>query len=255
MNFIIILITLFRMSSNKIDYIMLFDTSGSMQNLYANGYVKQAGQAFLENIKEKNPEKNVVFASFSHIITIDKPITAKDAIFPDYSADPQGMTALYKAVCESVNAFSLSDKGVLLIITDGCNTTYDEYKRDFQETLSKIQKAGWEVCFIGSDQNVVKSGIDSGIPARCCASFDSSKPETLVYLSRAVSQTVSSQVAGVQLDIRSLSMPYRFHSKSSDVLLEEVIESSDPIEPLLQAPFSPPIYGSVSTLRRSVCGD
>ena len=141
------------------------------------------------------------------------------------------------------------------IIEDGYNTSYDEYKRDFQETLAKIQKDGWEVCFIGSDQNVVKSGIDAGIPARCCASFDSSKPETLVYLSRAVSQTVSSQVAGVQLDIRSLSMPYRFDSKSSDVLVEEVIESSDPIEPLLQAPFSPPIYGSVSTLRRSVCGD
>lgn len=240
------------MSSDKIDYIMLFDTSESMQNLYANGYVKEAAMAFLENIKEKNPEKNVVFASFSHIIKINKPITAKDAVFPDYKIDPQGMTALYKAVYESVNALSLSDKGVLLIITDGCNTTYDEYKRDFQETLERIQKAGWEVCFIGSDKNVVKSGIDAGIPARCCASFDSSNPETLVYLSRAVSQTVASQVDGVQLDIRSLSMPCHFDTESSDMLLQEVIL---PIKPLLEAPFEPPIYGIESTLRRSVCGD
>ncbi len=162
------------MSSEKIDYIMLVDTSGSMQNLYANGYVKEAGQAFLENINEKNPEKLVIFASFSHIITINKPIPIKDAVFPDYQADPRGMTALYKAVYETAKSGSLSDKGVLFIITDGCNTSYDEYKRDFQETLTRIQKDGWEVCFIGAGQDVVDSGISAGIPARCCAAFDTS---------------------------------------------------------------------------------
>ena len=112
------------MSSTKIDYIMMFDTSGSMHHLYANGYVKEAGQAFLKNIKDKNPDKLVMFSSFSHIITINKPIPIKDAVFPDYQADPQGMTALYKSVYETVKSGSLSDKGVLFIITDGYNTSY-----------------------------------------------------------------------------------------------------------------------------------
>jgi len=229
------------MSSTKIDYIMMADTSGSMHNLYANGYVKEAGQAFLENVKEKNPDKLVMFASFSHIIKIDEPVPAKDAVFPDYQADLQGMTALYKAVCDTVKSGSLSDKGVLFIITDGCNTAHDEYKRDFQETLAKIQKDGWEVCFIGSDQNVVNSGIAAGIPARCCAAFDSSNPETLVYLSRAVSQAVGSQQPGTPLDIRALSTPSA---------------STPDATPFIQAPFQSPLQRgiTVSGLKRSVCG-
>ena len=234
------------MSSTKIDYIMMVDTSGSMHNLYTNGYVKEAGQAFLENVKEKNPDKLVMFASFSHIIKINEPVPVKDAVFPDYQADLQGMTALYKAVCESVKSGLLSEKGVLFIITDGCNTAYDEYKRDFQETLAKIQKDGWEVCFIGSDQNVVNSGIAAGIPARCCAAFDSSKPESLVYLSRAVSQAVGSQEPGTPLDIRALSTPGVIHDTSL---------------PFTQAPFQAPFQApllqrgiTVSRLKRSVCG-
>ena len=231
------------MSSNKIDYIMMADTSGSMHHLYANGYVKEAGQAFLENVKEKNPDKLVMFASFSHIIKIDEPVPAKDAVFPDYRDDCGGMTALYKAVCDTVKSGTLSDKGVLFIITDGCNTAHDEYKREFQETLAKIQTDGWEVCFIGSDQNVVNSGIAAGIPARCCAAFDSSNPETLVYLSRAVSQAVGSQQPGTPLDIRALSTPSA--STPPDAI------------PFIQAPFQAPLLQraiTVSGLKRSVCG-
>jgi len=192
----------------SITVLIVLDVSHSMFHCILSGEMKKAASVFLESCKSKYENATVIFTQFGSNINISEPMPIATAEVPKLEAD--GMTALYEATCKTVEkAKSLAKKGILFIITDGQdNSSQSEYSSEvFKTTISDLKKKEWEICFIGSNDQIIKYGIRSGIPAESCAAYDESQPGSMFLLSRAVSNMMSSTDKTTHLDIRSLSTP------------------------------------------------
>ena len=195
-------------SEEKFVVVFVLDVSHSMFSWISSGEMKKAASEFLASCKLKYEDATMIFTQFGTNVNISDPTPIKLAEVPNL--EPDGMTAFYEATCKTIKiANTISDKGVLFIISDGKdNSSLNEYTSDvFKKTISDLEKKNWEICFIGANEEIVKYGIHSGIPATSCAAYDESQPGSMLKLSRAVSTMVSSKDKSTPLDIRSLSTP------------------------------------------------
>jgi Mg-chelatase subunit ChlD len=192
----------------SITVLIVLDVSHSMFSWILSGEMKKAATEFLSSCKSKYENATVIFTQFGSNINISEPMSIATAEVPKLETD--GMTALYEATCKTIEkAKTLSEKGILFIITDGQdNSSKTEYSSEvFKNTISDLKKKEWEICFIGSNDQIIKYGIRSGIPPASCAAYDDSQPGSMLLLSRAVSNMMSSKDKTTPLDIRSLSTP------------------------------------------------
>ena len=116
----------------------------------------------------------------------DIPMLSKD----DYK--PNGMTALYDAIGESVN-FQLeqSPTNVLaVILTDGEENSSQKYKKsDIKILLNKMEKEnGWKIMYLGANQDSFKVANGIGV---CSSANYTHTPEGCSGLFRRLSTEVS----------------------------------------------------------------
>ena len=180
-------------SDNSIPLSILFimDSSGSM---VAMG--DEPLQGLNDFYKKQNETGNFMstlcFFS-SDVKFIHKNISGKDIpILTNNDYNPNGMTALYDAIGESVNyQLEQNPKNVLVVIlTDGEENASSKYtKKDIKKLLEKMEtENGWKIMYLGANQDSFK--VANGIGINNSSNYDHT-PDGCSGLFRRLSQEVS----------------------------------------------------------------
>ena len=143
---------------------------------------------------------------------------------------PNGMTALYDAIGESVK-FQLEQnpKNVLVVImTDGEENSSQHYsKKDIKNLLKKMEEEnGWKIMYLGANQDTFK--VANGIGVGNSAEYEHT-PEGCSGLFRRLSAEVSRCVSNdVPIEKFKFEIPSLTHDKVVDENDFEILPSGPP---------------------------
>jgi Mg-chelatase subunit ChlD len=156
------------MTAKKI--VMLLDASGSMggsENKVLE--IISSVNSFIKDQRELDSSSNdtftlVRFNGFISTIIDNKKITEiPNLVNGDYV--PQGMTALYDAIGTSISKFENEKDVMLVIVTDGEDTSSREYSfARVKELLKKVEdNNGWKTIFLTCDRSAFEQGARLGV--------------------------------------------------------------------------------------------
>lgn len=186
--------------------VIVLDRSGSMQAVKTD--TEGGLRAFLQ-AQHDAPGQTVV--SLYQFDTDYEPVYENVALtdVPDYTLTPRGGTALLDAIGRTIYAVKAQIKNrgdnerpgevVLVILTDGEENSSREYTLPtVKDLIDKRRKKGWQVLFLGADQDAITVATNMGIAAS----------STLSYASR--STTASMTAAGRMVSRGTTSGLYEF---------------------------------------------
>lgn len=156
--------------------VVLTDESGSMWKIRddSEGGYRQ----FLEKLRETGGDILITRFAFSssRFEQIHKPVPVSEA--PDMVMLPGGNTPLLDSIGQVVVRIGrmklARDRRItLVIITDGLENCSREYKRaDIAKILTLKQKQdGWEVVYLGANQDAFAEASSIGIPVAAAANY------------------------------------------------------------------------------------
>lgn len=159
----------------------ILDQSGSMSSIKTatiSGF-----NEYIETLK-KDTKSNYDFSLTLFDTNIEKrfvkrPLKELEGL-NDNTFTPNGMTALYDAVCQTIDAVkreaNSKDKILTVIMTDGGENSSKEFtEKDLKSRITELEKLGnWTFVFLGANQdsylNAQKYGIAEGNTANFVAS-------------------------------------------------------------------------------------
>jgi uncharacterized protein YegL len=168
------------------DITFILDRSGSMAGLVDDtigGF-----NTFLAEQKKVAGAANVTLVSFAdHSATVyaGKPLADAPPLTRE-TYSPSGNTALYDAICETVDAagarfatMSESERPgmvMVVIITDGEENRSRKFSREdvFQRITTQQDVYKWTFLFLGANQDAFKAAGAMGIPQNLAASYSAS---------------------------------------------------------------------------------
>ncbi len=191
------------------DIMVIMDKSGSMASMGTEPL--QALNGFIKEQQDALTEDGARFSlwMFDHkveLIIDDQPL---QDVAPVTKYVPDGMTAMNDAIGKAVSLKYSKDKSdnvVCMVITDGCENSSREFRRDQIRTLIGRAEAekNWKFIFVGA-VDIFAEGEKCGFKAERCAAYVP-KPGMLLQLSRGVSHTVAqyrtARATGEAADLR-----------------------------------------------------
>lgn len=171
--------------------LFIMDESGSMSVM--GDEPLQGINNFYKKQNESGEFMSTLCFFSSEVKFIHKNIIGKDiSVLTNEDYTPNGMTALYDAVGESVKyQLEQNSKNVLVVIlTDGEENSSRMYtKKDIKELLEKMEKEnGWKIMYLGANQDSFK--VANGIGVRNSADYEHT-PDGCSGLFRRLSAEVS----------------------------------------------------------------
>lgn len=171
--------------------LFIMDESGSMSVM--GDEPLQGINNFYKKQNESGEFMSTLCLFNTEVKFVHKNIIGKDIpMLTNYDYKPNGMTALYDAIGESVN-FQLEQnpKNVLaVILTDGEDNSSQKYtKRDIKKLLNKMEtENGWKIMYLGANQDSFKVANGIGV---CSSANYTHTPEGCSGLFRRLSAEVS----------------------------------------------------------------
>lgn len=201
---------------NKTDITIILDRSGSMQSVKTDtigGF-----NSFLEEQQKVAGEAALSLVQFDdqyEVVYIDKDINSADKL-TDATFQPRGMTALYDAIGQTINAVGQRlanlpeqerpNKVLLVIMTDGFENSSREFNAARIGEMINHQRSlyRWEFMFIGANQDAVLSAQEIGIPAAAALTYMPNAAGTEAAFGsvakRVAMYRVSNDAAALQFD-------------------------------------------------------
>lgn len=166
------------------ELVVILDRSGSMGSIASD--MEEAMKEVLNKQKKSEEDIYVTYVRFDdeyEEVFSEKSIKEIDG----FRLEPRGMTALLDAVGKTINSVEQrinkkkeedKPKRVLfVIITDGHENASKEFKRcNVFEKIEKMKKDyGWDVTFVGANQDSISEGGSIGVDSKSSLNFVSSK--------------------------------------------------------------------------------
>lgn len=159
-----------KQAPSETQVVFILDNSGSMQTIQKstiNGF-----NEYIQDLK-KNKEINykfslTLFNTDLELVHISKDIKDVEELTVE-SYHPNGMTALYDAVCTTVKKVEKKTKPnqntIVVIMTDGEENSSHEFdKRDMSSLIKKLEKTGkWSFVYMGANQDAYQNAQNYGI--------------------------------------------------------------------------------------------
>lgn len=140
-------------------------------------------------------------------------------LFESYELKPRGMTALYDAIgktAASVKDIKVTGQKIFVIVTDGAENSSVEWrdKSKIFEMITEMKNDGWEVMFIGADENAMREAKSLGVNDATAFTMDTNINGAANTMYSAVSTYASSLRRGLS-------------RKEATIKLDNVIDASD----------------------------
>jgi len=198
------------MKKGKTYIAVVLDRSGSMSSIKADtigGF-----NTFLKDQKAQPGEATITLAQFDDkydIVYNDINIHAA-AELNDSTFVPRGMTALYDAVCRTIDTVGSDlhslkesdkpEKVIFVIITDGGENSSQEFK-NIEAVKSRIkeqtEKYNWQFVFLAANQDAMEVGASMNI-ARGSSMTYSASPEAVQHVFLGMSKKMSAYRGGLE---------------------------------------------------------
>ena len=169
--------------------VIVLDRSGSMHAVKDD--TEGGLAAFLEAQRENTCDTRVSLYQFS---TTYEPVYENLAIaeVPAYTLEPRGGTALLDAIGRTITGVKAQNKAldaeerpgevVLVVLTDGAENSSREFTlAEVKKLIEKRRAKGWQVVFLGADQDAITVAAGMGI----------GRDTSLSYASRATGKSMS----------------------------------------------------------------
>ena len=142
-----------------IDIICIVDRSGSMQSMWSDAV--GAFNAFIQDQKGVPGEARVTLVLFNtqaQTVFEQRPLLEVGEL-TEKGYVPGGATALYDAIGATLKDKDLSDKGIVMILTDGMENASKKYtKEQAMEIVEGLKAQGWEVHYTGAHEEAFAEG-------------------------------------------------------------------------------------------------
>ena len=117
------------------------------------------------------------------------------------SYKPGGMTALYDAVCQTIddvkNTTTPDQKVLTVIMTDGEENSSKEYSQEqLKAKIKELEKGNWSFVFLGANQDSWANAAKFGIPTMNAANFVATSAGVAKTMSTLASNTTMFASAG-----------------------------------------------------------
>ena len=195
---------------NKTDITVILDRSGSMYST-----VKDAiggFNSFIETQKKAEGEATLTLIQFDHEYLVSyeaKPIADVEPL-NSVTYVPRGNTALIDAMGRTFNAISarlkpikkeFRPKQIVVIITDGEENASREFKlEDVNSKITKLKTKGYEIIFIGANQDAIKAAQNFGISGANSMTYAANSVGTMAVFD-SLAMNVASYRAGSKMDM------------------------------------------------------
>jgi Mg-chelatase subunit ChlD len=197
--------------------VIVLDRSGSMQAVKDD--TEGGLAAFLEAQHENAGDTRVSLYQFD---TKYEPVYENLALadVPAYALEPRGGTALLDAIGRTITSVKTQIKAldaddrpgevVLVVLTDGAENSSREYTLPVVKKLIEKRRAkGWQVVFLGADQDAITVAVRMGID----------RGSSLSYRSESTRRSMRS--AGRMVSRGSASGRYEFTDEEREAALEK----------------------------------
>lgn len=188
--------------SRPCEIVFLLDRSGSMEttrqptiigyNKFLNEQKAVPGIAFV-SLFQFDDKYECVYAG--------RPIQSAPELNLDTMV-PRGATALYDAIIrcggEMLKNIGQAHNAVLAILTDGGeNASHQKDGREVAKVLDRMRERGWQIMFIGANQDAIMSAQQMGLPAAFAMSAMANAAGTVGAYGAASSNTAMYRATGV----------------------------------------------------------
>ena len=214
-----------------VSILFIFDQSASMISLGSEP--TESMGAFYDNQKKTGKKFLSTLATFNSTVNfIHKNINGDEIEIKNSDFCPQGMTALYDAICESINYQKTvkTNNVICVILTDGLENSSNKYNsHDVKKLIEEMENDHkWVFIYLGANQDSFAVSRSLGINPRFSANYEYS-PCGLNEIMRGVSDTVS----------RCVSNSIKFEDFVPEIVSKPSSKINDISNTHLQQPLSP----------------
>ena len=161
------------MKKPRVNVYVILDRSSSMQSCQ---FATQSGfNEYVEKLKQdKKTDYRLWLTQFNESVEKTYEGVKLDGVELNYQ--PNGMTALYDAVCGTLKGIEdAKAKSIVVIMTDGEENSSKEFKQaDMNALIKKLEaKKNWTFVYLGANQDAIKTAVSFGISAGNAATFNS----------------------------------------------------------------------------------
>lgn len=221
----------------------ILDRSGSMQ-VIQESTIKGFNE-YLNTLKKDGNKYRFTLTLFDTTVAIpylDQPIEkVKELTKETYG--PDGWTALYDAVCSTVNKIKekKDQKVITIIMTDGQENSSEEYNQEAMKALiqEKEKKGNWTFVYLGANQDSYAQAQQYGFSKMNTSNYSASArgmnsamsvlaANTVSFTNCAASATMDFFSADDQTDLESGKVSQHFSNlgkKSWEVRKNKIINS------------------------------
>ena len=196
---------------NKIHFVV--DVSGSMKTMI--GDVKEGIQVTLDEVRDCD----VSLSTFNNELNIcDSVIRSSSFIMPEFEC--KGSTRLYDCLKEVLTREMKSSNTVIVILTDGLNTSGNSTESEVRELIIQFKKGGNIVKFLGANMDALMNAALLGVDSGDALTYDG------VHVRQAF-RAVSENISGIQRN--GVNIPFLAQHRTAS------------ISPRTQSNCSPPL--------------
>lgn len=184
-------------TKTKVLGVMVVDRSGSMSSC-KEAAEKGVNDFFTERLASSDLEEH--WALFEFDDRHDQVFEATPiADVPKYILVPRGMTALHDAIGKAVNYLAGLDSSaqkIVVIMTDGFENSSKEFNsKSIKKLIESKKDEGWQIVFLGANQDAVTVGVDLGVNIGTAMTFDvSNTPGAMSATSNMLARGMDSGV-------------------------------------------------------------
>jgi len=221
-------------TNEKTHIICVLDTSGSMSSIMSDSI--GGFNTFLKQQRELPDDATITVALFDdgYELLYDNVDIKKAKDLTSKEWYPRGMTALYDAICKTINIdkAKLAKLGVeapakvlVCVVTDGHENRSTEYTlEDTKKLIKECEKDDWNFVYLAANQNAFDVGSGFGI----------SYGNTVNYTASAAGvRKMSKTLSNVTASYRGMSVDNVSFSMDSKNLVQEDDEESDVVSDTL----------------------
>jgi len=221
-------------TNEKTHIICVLDTSGSMSSIMSDSI--GGFNTFLKQQRELPDDATITVALFDdgYELLYDNVDIKKAKDLTSKEWYPRGMTALYDAICKTINIdkAKLAKLGVeapakvlVCVVTDGLENRSTEYTlEDTKKLIKECEKDDWNFVYLAANQNAFDVGSGFGI----------SYGNTVNYTASAAGvRKMSKTLSNVTASYRGMSVDNVSFSMDSKNLVQEDDEESDVVSDTL----------------------
>ena len=172
--------------------ICIIDKSGSMGSVRSDTI--GSFNVFVEEQKQMPGKANLTVVFFNHEMEVW--YSGKLENVPELTTEnyvPDGMTALFDAICNTVDEMKTLKSALLVILTDGEENASKKYKdKDRVKTMVEDrEKGGWTVVYLGANQDSFSEGVSMGVSGANTMNFMATS-SGMIGAFRGISSTTTS---------------------------------------------------------------